>query len=463
MVNRLANFLPVHMLKTSLFTLKCYNTMSQKMNYLYLACLLMIACTTGCKKDGGNGHNTGAPIVINEFTPMQGGRGTSVLFTGSNYINDTNQVSVTLNGKPLKVVGVNGSQIMAVIPRKAGSGHFVIRIGDDSVVSTGIFNYVFTRSVSTLAGSDSAGFANGKGADALFNFSKESWYRSMGITVDSNLNLYVADPGNHCIRKVDSNGNVTTFCGSPAASGYADGKGTAARFSLPYDVAVDADGNVWCVDPGNWDIRKISPDGTATTWAWGKQAPWSISVDNTTGIIYYSSCDPAGNIYPITAQWTTGSPVVTGLNYPAGIKVDRNGNLFVVLNGDHVVKKFTAGSWAATTVAGQAGVAGYVNGGPAVAEFDHPWGLALDAGGNLFVAGNGTWDGSKKSTDQSIRYIDAATFNVSTYAGSGSAGFADAVGEAAAFSAPSGVTVDKNGAVYVLDKNNNRIRKIISE
>jgi len=430
---------------------------------IFFPCLLMIAWIAGCKKEGGNGHDAGTPIVINDFIPAEGGFGTEVLFNGSNYINDTSQISVTLNGKRLKVVGVNGSQIMAVVPKKVGSGHFVVTIGGDSVVSSGIFNYVYTRSVSTLAGSDSAGFADGKGADAMFNFSGQSWYRSMGITVDDNLNLYVADPGNHCIRKIDSLGNVTTFCGSPAGSGHADGKGAAAKFSLPYDVALDANGNVWCVDPGNWDIRKIAPDGTATTWAWGNQAPWSISVDKRTGIAYYSSCDPSGNVYPVTAQNTTGSPVITGLNYPAGIKFDKAGNLFVVLNGDHIVKKFTAGTWAGTTVAGQAGVAGYVNGAPTVAKFDHPWGLALDAAGNIYVAGNGTWDGGKYNTDQAIRYIDAGTFNVSTYAGSGSAGFANAVGEAAAFNAPTGVAVDKNGAVYVLDKNNNRIRKIISE
>lgn len=442
--------------------MKCYSTMTQKMN-LYFVCLLMIACATGCKKDSGNGHNAGAPIVINTFTPAQGGGGTEVLFTGSNYINDTNQITVTLNGHPLKVVGVNGGQIMAVVPKKAGSGHFVVTIGSDSVVSDGIFNYVYTRTVSTLAGGDKAGFANGKGTDALFDFSSQNWYRSMGIVVDDHLNLYVADAGNHCIRKIDSAGNVTTFCGSPTGSGYADGKGTAAKFSLPYDVALDAAGNLWCVDPGNWDIRKIAADGTATTWAWGNQAPWSVSVNKTTGVVYYSSCDPSGNIYPVTAQWTTGSAVISGLNYPAGIKFDKNGNLYVVLSGDNVIKKYAAGTWAGATVAGQTGIAGYVNGAATVAKFDHPWGLALDAAGNMYVAGNGTWDGGAYNTDQAIRYIDGATFTVSTFAGSGSAGYSDAIGEAAAFSAPTGVTVDKNGTVYVLDKNNNRIRKIISE
>ena len=429
--------------------------------YILTGCLLLMTCIISCKKESGNGHNGGEPIVINEFTPVQGGGGTEVLFTGSNYINDTNQVTVTLNGKPLKVVGVNGSQIMAVVPKKAGSGRFVVTIGGDSVVSSGIFNYVYTRTVSTFAGSGTAGFANGKGTDAMFDFSGQSWYRSMGIVVDDKLNVYVADPGNHCVRKIDSNANVTTFCGN-TSSGYADGKGTAARFSLPYDLALDASGNVWCVDPGNWDIRKISPDGTATTWVWGSEAPWSISVDKTTGIVYYAGCSSPGKVYPITAQWSTGTPILTGLNYPAGIKFDNSGNLYVSLNGDNTIKKYKAATWATVATAGS-GTAGYANGAAAVAKFDHPWGLALDAVGNVYVATNGTVDGNVKNADQAIRYIDAATFNVSTFAGSGNAGYADAVGEAAAFSAPIGVAVDKNGTVYVMDKNNNRIRKIISE
>lgn len=431
--------------------------------YIIFSCVLLIACSTGCKKSSDQGHNSGSPMTINSFTPTSGGVGTEVLITGVNFTGDTSQVAVTLNGKPMKVVGVNGSQIMVVVPKKVGSGYIKVTIGSDTTLSTGIFNYVYTRTVSTFAGSGKAGFANGNGADAMFDFDSQSWYRSMGLAIDNNLNLFVADPGNHCIRKIDSLGNVTTFCGNPNASGYADGKGTAAKFSLPYDVALDASGNVWSVDPVNWDIRKIAADGTATTWAWGNQAPWTISVDNTTGIAFYSSCSAPGNIYPVNAQWTTGSPVVSGLNYPACIRFDKSGNLFVSNNGDHVIQQFAHSTWAASIIAGQTGMAGYVNGAGTTARFDHPWGIALDASGNIYVAGNGTVDGSTNNTDQSIRFIDGATHTVSTFAGSGSAGYADAVGEAAAFSAPTGVVVDKNGGVYVLDKKNNRIRKIISE
>ncbi|WP_385893444.1 IPT/TIG domain-containing protein [Terrimonas alba] len=435
---------------------------NKKNRHLLFSLFAAMAIFIGCKKDKGFTHTAGAPMTIDDFVAKQGGGGTEILITGSNFSMDTSQIDVSINGNQLAIIGANGNQIMAVVPKKCGSGNVIVKIGSDSAVSSGVFNYVFTRTVTTLAGNGTAGFSNGPGADAMFNFNGEVWYRSMGLAVDDNLNVYVADPGNHCIRKIDSLGNVTTFAGNPNSSGYADGQGTAAKFSLPYDVALDADGNVYAVDPGNWDIRKISPDGNAVTWAWGGQAPWSVAVDKTTGYVYYSSCDGSGNVYQVPSQWNA-APVITGLNYPAGIDFDNTGNLYVSVNGENVIRKFTAGVWENNIIAGTQGTAGYVNATGTAAKFDHPWGLAVDADGNLYVAGNGTWDGGTYNTDQSVRHIKNGTWEVSTFAGSGSAGYSDAIGEAAAFSAPTGVAVDKYGTVYVLDKNNNRIRKIVSE
>ncbi|MBN9386346.1 MAG: IPT/TIG domain-containing protein [Chitinophagaceae bacterium] len=430
--------------------------------------IIVLACTVafiwsiaGCKKSAGTGYNPAAPIVIDSFIATSGGVGTEVLISGSNFSADTSLVKVFINGRQLAVVGANGRQLMAVVPARCGSGNIVVKIGKDSGVSKGIFNYTFSRIVSTLAGDGKAGFTNGDGASAEFNFSGQSWYRSMGIVVDDDLNVYVADPGNHCIRKIDSLGNVTTLAGDPAVSGYADGQGGAAHFSLPYDVALDGSGNIWSADAGNWDVRKISPDGTAVTWVWGSQAPWSVAVDKTTGSVYYSSCDNPGNIYQISAQWTSNQ-VIAGLKYPAGIKFDKTGNLYVSGSGDDVIYKFDVGTWHQTVLAGMMGSAGYVNGAGTAAKFANPWGIALDGGGNILVAGNGTWDGGTYNPDQAVRLVQAGTWEVSTFAGSGTAGYVDAIGEAAAFSAPTGVAVDKNGTVYVLDKNNNRIRKIIS-
>jgi NHL repeat-containing protein/IPT/TIG domain-containing protein len=431
-----------------------------------ITCLLMgclfWAGLISCKKDNGFAHNPGAPIKIDSFIPQIGGAATEILISGANFSADSSGIQITINGHPLVIVGVNGHQAMAMIPKKCGTGHIVIHIGKDSVVSDSIFTYVYTHTVSTFAGNGTAGYADGQGTNAMFSFNNPNWYRSMGVAVDNNLNVYVADVGNHCVRKIDSLGNVTTLAGNHNTSGHTDGQGSSATFGYLYDLALDAAGNIYTADPIQYDIRKITPDGTTSTLGFGQQSPWCVAVDPTTGYVYYTGDNSPGNIYQITPGGTT-TQVISGLNSPAGMAFDASGNLYAVIQGDQVIRKFAAGTWNATTIAGQTGVAGYVNGAGTQALFSDPWGLAVDAVGNLYVAGNGTWDGGTENPDQSIRYIEQGTWNVSTFAGSGTSGYVDAIGGAAAFAGPGGVAVDKNGTVYVLDKNNNRIRKIITE
>ncbi|SMD11197.1 IPT/TIG domain-containing protein [Pedobacter nyackensis] len=430
------------------------------------ACLFIVAVlvvvTTGCKKEEeGFTHDASAPITIDQLLPEKGSGGTEILINGSNFTTDTSQVKVTLNGKQLKVIGVNGKQMMVVVPKKAGSGVITVTIGSKSATSKTAFTYEYMRTVTTLAGSGVAGFANGQGTDAKFSFSGESWYRCSGIVVDDNLNVYVTDVGNHCIRKIDKDGNVTTFAGNPSSGGYQDGKGTAAKFSIPYGLTIDDKGNLYSADPGNWDIRKITPDGTATIFAWANQEPWSVAFDKKSGNVFYTSCNSPGNVYQVTTTGVT-TQVISGLNYPSSMAFDNAGNLFVTIHGDHVIKKFLAGSWTGSIVAGS-GVAGYLDGSAKSAKFSLPWGMSIDATNNLYIAGNGAGGGGLSNPDQSIRYIDAASYEVSTFAGSGTSGNVNGIGKSAAFSAPAGVTVDKNGTVYVLDRNNNCVRKIVSE
>ncbi|MFD2885345.1 IPT/TIG domain-containing protein [Chitinophaga cymbidii] len=425
--------------------------------YFMLAGLFL----AGCKKDDVPSHAPGAPMTISEFMPAQGGGGTSVLINGSNFTSDTSELEVTINGNKLAIIGANTNQIMAVVPKKCGTGNIVVKVGGDEIASTAVFNYMFTRNVTTFAGNGTAGFANGKGEEAQFNFNKEAWYRSKGIVTDDEGNVFVADPGNHCIRKITPEGDVTVFSGNPNAAGHADGQGLTAQFSLPYDLTIDNDQNLYCVDPGNWDIRKISPDGTALTIGWATGEPWSVAYDKSSNTLYYLSA-ANGNVYKVAPDGSSEA-VITGINSPAGMGFDAQGNLYVASNGDHTILKFEKGSSTGIAIAGAAGASGYVNGTGADARFAFPWGLCIDAAGNIYVAGNGTWDGGTYNPDQSIRFIDAKNGEVSTYAGSGTAGYANAIGEAAAFSAPGGVAVDRNGIVYVLDKNNNRVRRIISE
>lgn len=425
-------------------------------NTIYiLFSLSLVALLAGCQDDDGYVYDPASPTTVESFLPMQGGGGTEVLINGSNFSADTSQMVVTLNGHRLHPVGANGRQMMVVVPKKAGSGKIRITAAGKTVESADEFTYVFTRTVSTLAGSGQAGYVNGVGTDAAFNFAN----LRCGLTVDDDLNVYVADAGNHCIRKILPDGTVTAFAGHPDNAGYANG--SDPQFQQPYDVDVDSEGNVYSVDPWNWDIRKITPDGTASTLAFGDGAPYCIGVDKLNGNIYYTAHD-AGKIKRITpgGEHTT---IIEGLSWPSDIAVDDQHNLWIVLHDNAMVAKYDADTWNRTIIAGQDGVAGYQDGIGDEARFSSPWCIAIDENNNLYVAGNGTSDASSSNPDQSIRYIETALGKVSTYAGSGSAGYVDAIGQAAAFNAPTGVAVDKNGVVYVLDRKNNRIRKIISE
>ncbi|MEB3220568.1 MAG: hypothetical protein VKS61_00680 [Candidatus Sericytochromatia bacterium] len=113
--------------------------------------------------------------------------------------------------------------------------------------------------VSTLAGSDQMGFADGSGVEARFSWPKN-------LAVDTSGNVYVADYGNHRIRKITPQGVVTTLAGS-GQMGFAEGPGPEAQFSFPSGVAVDASGNVYVADRDNHRILKVTPQGVVTTLA----------------------------------------------------------------------------------------------------------------------------------------------------------------------------------------------------
>ncbi|MGV8961032.1 MAG: gluconolaconase [Stenotrophomonas sp.] len=111
--------------------------------------------------------------------------------------------------------------------------------------------------VSTVAGNGSPGFVDGIGARAQFN-------GPMGVAVADDGRIYVADTWNDCLRVIEADGRVRTLAGT-GRPGHADGEGSAARFDTPTDLKLDAHGTLWVADLGNDAIRSVSPSGTATT------------------------------------------------------------------------------------------------------------------------------------------------------------------------------------------------------
>ena len=322
--------------------------------------------------------------------------------------------------------------------------------------------------VTTLAGSPGvSGTADGTGTAARFN-------GPTGVAVDGSGNLYVADGGTDTIRKVSPGGVVTTLAGSSAGSGYADGMGSAARFTQPGGVAVDGSGNLYVGDDDK--IRKVTPGGVVTTLA-GR--PGSGCADGRGRAASFSSIagvavDGSGNVY--VAEWAAdtirkvtpggvvttlaGSPGISGtadgtgsaarFNSPEDVAVDGNGTLYVTEAGNHTIRKVTPGG-VVTTLAGSPGVQGSADGTGSAARFWHLGGVALDGNGNLYVADAGN-DTIRKVTPGGV---------VTTLAGSpGVRGNDDGVGGAAQFEDPEGVAVDASGNVYVADNLNSTIRKV---
>ena len=206
----------------------------------------------------------------------------------------------------------------------------------------------------------------------------------VGVTLDASGNLYIADTGNHRIRKVSPQGNTANIAGNGAAGVYWGDGGPAQDASLfyPFGVAVDRFSNLYIADAGNSRVRKVSPDGVITTVAGNGSSGYS------------------GDGGPATSAQ---------LKAPAGVAVDASGNLYIADLSDHRIRKVSA-SGIITTVAGN-GVTGYGFGpwgdcGPATsASLAGPRGVAVDARGNLYIADTWHYSIRKVSPDGIITTV----------------------------------------------------------
>lgn len=337
-----------------------------------------------------------------------------------------------------------------------------------------------TGIVTTVAGTGHPGFS-GDGGPAT------GAQLSYPLTVDigPNGNLLITDTYNHRIRVVDTQGVIHTYAGNgitlagQPVSGGDGGPATEASFNLPMDAQADGDGNVYVADFGGNRVRKIDSEGTITTVA-GNGAPaftgdggpaTLASVQGTTsvtpaddGSLYLVDfvskrirrVSPAGVITTVSGNGTTGlsgdgGPAAQGqLNGAYATDIDANGSVYIADLGNDVVRKVDA-SGVITTIAGN-GVRGYGgDGGPATsASLNLPFGVAAAPDGSVYVA---------DTFNHRIRRV-LPDGRIVTAAGTGVAGFAGDSGPAVAgmFSGIVGIDVDQYGNLYIADSGNNRIR-----
>lgn len=267
--------------------------------------------------------------------------------------------------------------------------------------------------ITTIAGTGSSGFS-GDGeiaTSARLNL-------PFNITFDKSDNIYIADTYNNSIRKIDSEtGIISTIIGT------ADKK-LVSELKTPTGLTFDNYQNLYIADLANLRIRKVNLETGSRMTLVGQRSE------------------------------TEAPNINASLGGPFNVVFDKIGNLYISINGDSKVSKVDFSTGKISTVAGT-GVAGFSGDGVLAKEsqLSNPTGLALDGKGNLFISDSG---------NERIRKVDLSTGIISTVAGTGVTGFSGDGFEATKtqLSNPLGLAIDKQGDLYVVDRGNNRVRKI---
>ena len=305
--------------------------------------------------------------------------------------------------------------------------------------------------IDTVAGNGTYGY-NGDGGPAV----DARLSSPEGVTVDAIGNFYIVDKDNHCIRKVDTSGIITTVAGT-GTYGYSGDGGPAveAQLNSPTDVVVDNAGNLYIADLSNHRIRKVDTGGMITTVVEGLQAPYAIALDIWGNLFILDialelgmgsllKMDQSGNITTLME--------IDPSHFMFGLSADSSGNLYIADTKNHkIIKLDTTG--VITTVAGN-GTRGYSgDGGPATqAQLDWPADVAVNAIGDLYIT---------DTSNHCIRKVDTMG-NINSIAGFGADGYSGDGGPAsrARLDIPIAAAVDASGDLYIADSDNHRIRKV---
>lgn len=341
-----------------------------------------------------------------------------------------------------------------------------------------VYNCSYAQIITTAVGTGSAAFSGDGGLATA-----AALHTPHGITFDAAGNLYICDVNNNRIRKVTPAGIISTIAGTGVAGDTPDGAlATATKVSQPFDVVVDAAGNIYYCDQNNHKVKKISTSGIVNTIAGtgtigftGDGGPATSARLNTpTGLVF----DVAGNLYfadqynhrirkispagIITTVAGTGSAAYGGdggpataasLSFPNFLSLDNSGNVLITDNGNHRIRRLTPGG-IITTIVGN-GVSTFAgDGGQATnASIYYPGEAMMDAAGNIYVSDN---------INNRIRLVNTSGF-ISTFCGTGAGTFCGDGGPAisACINGPVDIAIDGAGSLHISDLANNRIRKIV--
>ncbi|EFC44432.1 predicted protein [Naegleria gruberi] len=392
---------------------------------------------------------------------------------------------VNLNyGPAVKLAGAifyNGDNIPATSAIMNYPSHCVINSTNGELIISDMNNHRIRKVsnngiITTIAGNGTAGFCGdgGLAVNTCLN-------RPNGIAISSSGELYIADYGNHRIRKVSNNGIITTIAGNGNTIYNGDGIDAAnASLYSPVDVSIGANNEIYIADAGNYRIRKIFTNGTIVTIAGtgtngfsgdnglGSNATigYPSSVLFNSGNVYFTDIVYCvirkiysnGTITTISGKAGTctyggdgGKASNAQLSYPAGIAISSTGDIYISDNYNHRIRVISSVTGIISNIAGT-GRSEYNGDGlhESITNFAYPVGLTFDSSENLIVC--------ETTSSWKIRKILATTGMVSTIAG----GIGDGLNASNAFLVSTLFDISNSGEIYIADTGNHRIRKIFT-
>jgi sugar lactone lactonase YvrE len=437
-----------------------------------------VAGNGGATYSGDGGFATNASLY-NPMAVAVDGNGNLFIADGNNSVIrevTTNGIISTIAGQG-GVFGYSGDGGLATSAKLYGpQGVVVDSLGNVFIADTDNDRVRQTQVGGRITTSAGGGIGDGgAGPNA-------SVVDSLSIALDSSGNLFFCDWGHERIRVMRTNGLVSTVAGNGSA-GYTGNGGPATNATMdePIAVTVDPAGNVYFVDYGNGVIRQVATNGVIATVAGGGTNTSANGIAATNAALAYPrglATDAFGNLFfsdtssnrirvvsaagIVTTVAGTGAAAFSGdggpatnatFNYPWGMALDGSGNLFVADFGNCRIREIAVNG-TVTTVAGNGTTNFLGDGGPATsAALDHPYAVAVDGFGNLFIG-----DGMHYR----VRKVSSAG-TITTVAGDGTQGFAGDGGPPlqAKLNIPIGVAVNAAGAVFIADFLNFRIREVL--
>jgi hypothetical protein len=395
--------------------------------------------------------------------------------------------------------GINCTISVSFAPQSPGLKQNAVLVFDASnnLVATTLLHGIGQASqvsvhpgvITTFAGTGGFGFG-GDGGPA----NQAVLANPQGVATDAVGNVYIADATNQVVRKI-SNGIISTVVGSTAggitAAGYSGDGGLAvnAKLNTPTAIAVDGAGSLYIADFGNNVIRKVDPTGHISTFAGGGtgssggdglgdggqataaifSGPSDVAVDSTGNVYIADSLhglvrqvDLSGKIWVVAGGGPGGGSDSLGdgasatsavLSNPSGIALDAGGNLYISDTGHQMIRCVTAG--VITAVAGVPNSQGYTgDGGPALqAQLSNPRGIRLDAAGDVYIADSG---------NNVVREVLAGSGIVITVAGNGNSGYSGDSGSPvlAQIATPVSIALDSAGTLLIADTAKNVLRQV---